>query len=46
MVAVSLDTEQAGIQAGVLDHQGIRMSAQESQALIVMNKELQNRHKK
>jgi hypothetical protein len=43
MVAVSLDTEQAGIQAGVLvNQQGIRMSAQESQALIVMNKELQN----
>ena len=45
-VVASLDTEQVGIQAGVLVNQwGIRMSAQESQALIVMNKELQNKHK-
>jgi hypothetical protein len=39
----SLDTEHAGIQADVLvNKQGIRILAQESQALIVMNKELQN----
>src|SRR4030095_10204871 len=45
-VVASLDTELVGIQTGVLVNQrGIRMSAQESQALIVMNKELQNQHK-
>jgi hypothetical protein len=45
-VAASLDTEQSGIQAGVMvNQQGIIISGQESQALVVMNKELQNRHK-
>ena len=44
-VISSLASEQIGIQAGVLvKQQGIAMSSQESQALIVMNQELQNQY--